>query len=159
MHTSGTDEKLEKPVKRGHDLDTVMLFGCSSFVVVSLVNWALVVWPFFLFQDTFVLKTLELCLAIGLAPATVMGAVTTRIYGLPAAAGFLAGSVCSGVFLYLRIQQVMAFVGVPDAPQPDYPASWGWMIPVAWVLLTLIVIAVFMKPSEYAIDGKEQSGS
>jgi hypothetical protein len=155
---SGTDEKVAKPIRRARDLDTVMLFGCSGFVLVCLVSWALVVWPHFLFSDTQNLSTLELCAALGLVPATLFGAAATRIFGLPAAAGFLGGSICAATFLYLRLQQVVAFRGVPNVPQPQYPDAWVWLMPLGWIVAVLIVIGAFLKPSEYRIDGSSNEG-
>lgn len=157
MHTHGTDEKLDKAVKRGPDLDTVMLFGCSGFMIVALAVWAMVVWPFFVFQDTYSLASLRLCLLIGLIPASLIGAFATRAFGLSTAAGFLGGLICSATFLYLRLQQVVAFRGIPEAPQPEFPDLWVWLIPLGWFLFGLLLIALFLKPSEYRIGGSDKS--
>jgi len=157
FETFKTDEPLQRRAKKGPDLDTVMLFGCSGFVVVALVSWGLVVWPFFIFTDAHELRSLELCAALGMLPACVFGAVASRLFGLSGAAGFLGGSICSATFLYLRLQQVMAFRGVPETPQPEYPTVWGWLIPLGWVMASVIVIVLFLQPKEYALEANPPS--
>lgn len=152
-----TDEKLQRPPRKGPDLDTIMLFGCSGFVIVALASWALVVWPHFLFTATYELGTIKTCAVLGLVPAAVFGAIVTRIFGLPAAAGFLGGSICAATFMYLRLQQVFAFEGIPEAPQPEYPSMLLWAAPLGWVLASALIIAIFLDPKEYARepnDGK-----
>lgn len=146
-----TDEPIENPPKPPRDLDTQMLFGCSGFVATSVVTYALGVAPHLFRTSTHLTSTLVFCSAAGLIPAAAFGAYASRKFGLPGGAGFLGGSLAFGVFLFLRIQQVMTFRHARDAPQPDYPESWIWMAPGAWILIALAVILIFLPRDELRI--------
>jgi len=47
-----TDEKLDVPEQTAQDMDKQMLFGCSGFLISSVVGYLLTIWPFIAFQKT-----------------------------------------------------------------------------------------------------------
>lgn len=143
-----TDEARDRRSRKRSDFDTQMLFGCSGFVGASVLTYALAVWPHLAWSDTHSSAVLGLGLALGLGPACVFGGFVARRFGLAGAAGFFAGSMASATFLFLRLQQVMAFRGIPDTPQPDYPYAWMWIVPLGWVLLSAILALLFVPKDE-----------
>ncbi len=140
-----TDEKLENPVEGSRDMDTAMLFGCSGFVFTSVGGYILSVWPFFAMRGTEYLNILGLTLALGLGPAAVLGAFAARKFGLAGACGFVGGAMTTGVFLFLRLQQVFLSAKIDQAPTPNYPESMVTLIPLGWVL-TSIFLAILLVP-------------
>lgn len=144
-----TDEKLDQSVKAERDMDTQMLFGCSSFVFASILVYLLVIIPHLIFTDVYRLATLGLCLAIGLGPALIFGAVASRRMGLPGACGFVGGGMAAAIFLFLRLREVEIARNSPrDLPQPEYPTMLVWIVPTAWVLVALLVALVFLPKKE-----------
>jgi hypothetical protein len=142
-----TDEKIDKPIPRERDMDSLMLAGCTVFVAVSIFAYLLAVWPHFLFPETYQLRALALTAALGMAPALLFGAYCARRFGLAAACGFVSGALAFGVFLYLRLNEAVVIGGLPSAPEPEYPAVWQWLAPTAWVL-TAAGIALVFTPKE-----------
>jgi hypothetical protein len=143
-----TDEKLDKPVKRGPDMDTQMLFGCSGFVLASIGSYILAVWPFVLLMEAERLATLGLAAAIGLIPYTLIGGFLTRRFGLPGACGFVGGAMAVSIFLYLRLQQAFLSAQAKQGEMPDYPEIFQILLPVGWVFWTLIVVLIVLPKSE-----------
>lgn len=141
-----TDEKLDTPVERAPDMDAAMLFGCTGFVAASIGCYILSVWPFLLFSETEKLSMLCLATAAGLIPATVLGVIATRRFRLAGACGFVGSALATGIFLYLRIEQVFLSALARQAPTPDYPRAMVYLVPLAWILLaTIIALAVMPK--------------
>jgi len=134
-----TDEPLNEVVVREQDTDTVMLWGCGSFVVSSVTIFVLGVTPFFIIQDIGPTNSLLLALAVGCLPALLLGVIVTRKRGLPAACGTLGGFMVVGVFLHLRIQQAFTAAMAQQASVPEYPAFMAYLIPTSAVLIGLLV--------------------
>jgi len=141
-----TDEKLDKPVKSKQDMDAAMLSGCSAFVFTSLATYFLGIWPFLAFGDTYRVRTLALDLVCAILPSLLFGIVMTRKAGLPGACGFVGGTMSMAVFIYLRLKMIVSSAGSSVDVQPEYPASWAWLIPLIWLALGLIT-AVISYPS------------
>ena len=139
-----TDEKRPGEPKPAKDMDSLMLTGCSAFVATSFLTYFLTVWPFLTFQDSHLAATLGVCALLGPLPALVLGAYASRKFELPGACGFVGGSMALCVFLFLRLQQVMLGKGSTDLPHPDYPDSWVWMIPLAWLVAAIFVALLAM---------------
>lgn len=148
MEELRTDESSDPPAKRPADFDTQMLFGCSGFVSASFVTYGLTVWPNLVWSETHKLQVLVQCFGFGLLPAAVFGIVASRKFGLAGGAGFVGGAMASATFIFLRLQQVMAFRGIREAPQPEYPYPWMWIAPSGWVLLALILAILFVPKEE-----------
>lgn len=140
-----TDERLETPV-RERDFDTHMLFGCGSFVVASFATYALGAWPFFALPNTHLIGALGVACAAGLLPALAFGAFASRRAGLAGACGFVGGAMAVAVFLFLRMEQVMMGYDMRDLPLPEYPRTWGWMLPAAWMVAAALVAGAFVGP-------------
>lgn len=149
-----TDEPLEQPAKVERDTDTAMLFGCSGFVASSLITYFIAIWPFFIFTETHHVRELAMGALLGLLPALVFGAYVTRRFGLAPAAGFIGGGMAAAIFLYLRLVEVNLRRVQRELAQPDFPESWIWLVPLAWVLLLFLVGAVMIRPSEIDISGR-----
>jgi len=143
-----TDEKLEQPVQAAPDMDAAMLFGCSGFVLTSIGGYLLSVWPFITFQDTERLSGLVLASAVGLIPAAFVGIIATRRFRLAGACGFVGGSMATGIFLYLRIQQAFLAHEARQAPKPEYPSICIYLIPLAWIVLSTLLAIVSLPSSE-----------
>ncbi len=151
----GTDEKLSEPVKPEKDLDTILLGGCSTFVLICILVYALTSIPFYIFDDVYRLTSLLRTLAIGGIPACILGLFFTRRFGASGFGGYLGGLLISGVFLHLRLRQVMLSEWMKDAPQPDYPMSFVWIIPAIFVLANIMLALIVVKKNEiYPSDSK-----
>jgi hypothetical protein len=147
-----TDEKLDKPPPKKSDMDSLMIAGCTGFVATSIIAYVLSVWPHFVVGEAHLARSIGIALAIGLMPALIFGFVAIKKMGLPAATGFIGGSLATGVFLFLRINQVMISRHIHDGPQPDYPAAWTWMIPAGWVVLATIFALIITPRSEFSVE-------
>ena len=141
-----TDEKLDQPVQANPDMDAAMLFGCSGFVITSIGGYLLAVWPFIVFQDTERLTRLGLAAVVGLTPAAIVGIFATRKFRLAGACGFIGGSMATGIFLYLRLQQEFLAFMARQAPKPEYPSVAMYLIPLSWIVLSAI-LAIISLPS------------
>lgn len=144
----GTDEKLAQPVKPEKDLDTILLGGCSTFVFICFLVYGLTSVPFYIFSDVYKLSSLIRTLAIGGIPACILGLIFTRRFGAAGFGGFLGGLLTSGVFLHLRLRQVMLSEWMKDAPQPDYPMSFIWIIPTVFVIGNILLALLVVKKNE-----------
>ncbi|MBX3118178.1 MAG: hypothetical protein KF784_03870 [Fimbriimonadaceae bacterium] len=156
MSDQSTPDKKNKRANKPRDMDTIMLFGCTGFVGASIGTYILTIWPHIVFLDIYTMNALFLGALAGMLPALIVGGIVTRKFGLPGAAGFLGGSMASGVFFYLRLRQALMFRGVPQAPQPEYPDAFLWMIPLGWVLITVTVIFLLIPRDELTIDSKDR---
>ncbi len=58
------------------------------------------------------------------------------------AGGFIGGVLTSSTFLYLRLDQYFALRAVKEAPQPEYPSAWTYLVPLAWFLTSAVVVAL-----------------
>lgn len=152
-----TDEKIPGGGPKEPDMDDQMLFGCTSFVVGSCVAYLLAAWPMFVIQDTHLVVNLAAALGFGLIPASIWGAVVTRRTGLPGACGFVGGAMAMAIFLYLRLEQLMLGMVNRNLPQPDYPRSWVWILPIGWVLFA-VLLAMILLPKREFTDEKPASG-
>lgn len=146
-----TDEPREGPKTKERDIDSQMLAGCTTFVSVSLLSYVLAVWPHFMFQNTHELKTLGLASALGLLPASILGGYSVWKWGLAAAGGFVSGSLATAIFLMLRLKQVVMMEGIKDLPQPEYPQSWQYLVPGAWMLVVVTLTALLIKKEEFGL--------
>lgn len=151
-----TDEKLPAKVKPERDMDSQMIFGCSSFVFVSLMSYILAVWPMFVIQGTHTLVNLAVALGAGLIPATILGGIATRKTGLPGACGFVGGAMAMAIFLFLRLEQLMLGYSRNDIPQPEYPRSWVWLVPLVW-LVAAVLVAIVLLPKREFLDEPSDS--
>jgi hypothetical protein len=117
--------------------------GCATIVVLSFTTYGLVVWPFFVMPEYTIFGLLTI-IVLGMAPATVFGALAVRRAGLAGAAGFFGGAMASAVFIFLRLQQTQLGRLSYELPDPEYPAAWGWMLPLAWFLFSGGIAAVLL---------------
>jgi len=128
-------------LKRTPDLETLMTRGAIVFAISSLGGFALTVWPYFVWTEHYRFSQLALCGVLGFVPTLILAALATRRFGLPASVGFFACSLAMGVFLYVRLWQMMLAWEAQRIPQPDYPQAFLWLLPLAWVLLISATVA------------------
>jgi hypothetical protein len=143
-----TDEKLDRPGGRPPDMDSHMIAGCAGFVAASLLTYFLALWPHLVFYEGYRLQTLATALGFGLLPAWALGVFAARRSGLPGACGFVGGTMAFAVFLHLRLQQFLAARGSRDLPQPEYPDSFQWAVPLLALAVAVLVAAVSLPKSE-----------
>jgi len=143
-----TDEKIEGPIQKQPDMDSAMLFGCTGFVFTSIAGYLLSVWPFLVLPDTEKISKLAIAVGVGLIPAAVLGVFATRKFALAGACGFVGGSLSTGIFLYLRLEQVFISATARQAPAPDYPQVMMYVVPLGWILASAI-LALIALPRDY----------
>lgn len=133
MPDGGTDERIESAAKKKPDMDSRFLAGCLTIALLSLGFWLLASWPFFVFPVHTKAGLLQ-TFWFGALPTLVVGGVLIRIKGLEAATALVGGALAAGVFVYLHLGNVSLgqFADSQDLPPPDYPASWVWLLPLAW---------------------------
>ncbi len=142
-----TDEKLDTPAPKTRDMDAAMLFGCSGFVGTSIGGYLLSVWPFFFFPESEKVKFLLISSSVGLIPAAILGILATRRFALAGACGFVGGSMATGIFLFLRLDQVFLSALARQAPPAEYPKVMTYLLPLAWILISAI-LALAVLPRE-----------
>lgn len=121
------------------DMDLMMLGGCSTFLISAFAVWGISLWPFFAFQFIERLTTLLLCLGLGILPGLVFGSILSRKGSLPGACGFIAGAVCVGVFLKLRLGEA----NMAAAGKYTKPLQWpSWLEVVAPLTYGVIAISL-----------------
>lgn len=139
-----TDEKLEGPPRKPQStFEKQMMSGCFVILVTCFLVYFVVMWPWFVFP-AYTVPGLINCLVFGAAAAAVLGIVATLKFQLAGGAGFLGGGLAAAVFMYLRMDQFMLGRGHNDLPQPEYPERWVILVPLAWVLLSAAVVAIFL---------------
>lgn len=134
-----TDEKLAAPLKKPRDTDTVMLFGCTTFVFAAILTYGLGILPFFLIDQQHIGNRLLIGTLIGAGAGVFLGFFASRGSFIVGACGYLGGSMAAATFLLLRIQQILLAKDIKDLPQPDFPEIWVWTLPAGWVCLAAIV--------------------
>ncbi len=139
-----TDERLTSPAPQEQDFDRQLLGGCAMFVVTSFLSYALSVWPFFAIPDSHLLRSFLLSCLAGFVPTLIFGAVASRKAGLPGLCGFLGGVMATGIFLYLRVTQLMLGNVDRHIPKPEFPSSWAWLVPFAFLLASGLVGLVLL---------------
>lgn len=149
-----TDEKLDKPVPKERDMDTVMLFGCGAFVAGAITTYLLSIWPFFAWPEVHRLRVLILGIGAGLVPALIVSAIVTRRFGLPGACGVVGGALTTAIFLYLRLQQAFIAAAAKQDTRPDYPPLLQGLVPLAWVLSVALVAVLLLPKGE--LPSKEE---
>ncbi len=143
-----TDEKLETPVKHQADMDTQMLGGCTFFVAVSFLTYFVAVWPFIVFGDLHTLPGLLRASLFGLLPSCLFGVYAMLRGGLPAATGFVGGSLAVAIFGYLRLDQLALGYQLREIAKPEFPLPWVWQAPLGYLLLT-VAITLAMTPKVF----------
>lgn len=137
----GTDEPLEESTvpHRAKSFESELVGGCFTILGGSVTVFLLTWWPF-LVMDTLTTGRLLSAVGFALVPALIAGVLLTRFAKLTGAIGFAAGMFAGSMFLYLNLNINFAGSGSPDAPQPDYPEAWRWIVPLAWFLVGLVVM-------------------
>lgn len=111
-----------------------MLFGCSAFLASALITYNLSVWPFFVWTDTWIMKSFLVATGFALGPAFIFGAIAARKGGLAGGCGFIAAMMAFAVFIYLRIDQALMGKFVREFPTPELPEGFKWQVPLVAVI-------------------------
>jgi hypothetical protein len=147
-----TDEKLDRPIKPQRDFDTQMILGCSGFAVVAMLTYGLTMWPFLTLPEAERIGRVALCASLGFLPASVIGAVASRRFGIPGATGFVAGAAVSALFLYLRLDALFIAAEARQGPVPDYPAAFRLLLPFTMLALAAAVAILSVRDVEEKED-------
>lgn len=147
-----TDEPIAGPKAKVRDFDSQMIAGCSGFVATSVITYGLAVAPHFAFVDTYRLNVLILACAAGMIPAWLWGGFATRKFGLAGAAGFVGGSLAAAIFFLLNLKRILLREGLKDLPQPEFPASWQYLVPGVFLLCTFLVVAFTLRRDEFMTE-------
>ena len=147
-----TDEPHNGPKTNPRDFDSQMLAGCGAFVAASMLSYVIAVGPHFVFSRTYELNSLAMACGFGMVPAAILGGYATRRFGLAAAAGFVGRGLATSIFLLLRLKQVLLLEGEKNLPQPEFPQSWQYLLPGAWMLLVLLTVGLLLKREEYSVE-------
>jgi hypothetical protein len=129
-----TDERIVGGAKP-KSMDDLMIFGCTGFVLGSVLTYLLGVWPHLVFHEIQLLSALGLNLALALVPTAVFGAFVTVRYGLPGACGYVGGSMTTAVFLYLRLEALFLGAETKQIRDPEYGRELLYLVPIAWVVV------------------------
>jgi hypothetical protein len=139
-----TDEVVAGGVKV-KSMDDMMLFGCTGFVMASVLSYLLAVWPHIVFPAIDRLDTLLLCLLLGAVPTAILGIFASLRYGLAGACGYVGGSMAMAVFLFLRFEAAFIGAATKQVREPDYPPAMKYAVPLAWILLSVAVSYGFVR--------------
>jgi hypothetical protein len=144
-----TDEKTEGKKFKAHDMDALMLSGCSGFVGCSLITFFLGVWPFLLLgSNEPVEPKLLWAFPIGLIPALAAGGYGSRRFGLAAACGFIGGSMALTVFMLLISQRLTLAIFFASGDRHYYAPNLVYLIPVLWLVLAALMAYLFTPKAE-----------
>ena len=137
-----TDEQI--PPSRGQkDFESSLMQGCATIVLASLITYGLTVWPFFVFEE-YRIQGLAMSMALGPGTACILGLFATRKFKLAGASGFLGGGMAGAIFIFLRLQQTVAVRGHYEHLQPEYPDRWAWMTPLAFFMIAVALVLIFL---------------
>lgn len=144
-----TDEVIEAGYpRRKRDLETQMLGGCLVVLVGSLLTYAMVIWPWFVYKE-YEISGLVKTAIFGALPASIFGVVIIRKLEAAGLAAFMGGAMCAGVFAYLRLDQSNLGRYAKDLPAPEFPERWVGMIPIGWLAwIVLLAIACYPRHRE-----------
>lgn len=142
----GTDEQTATSVVKKRDMDAKFFVGCMTIAALSIVFFALEIWPFFAFQTATKSGLIGVALS-GCLPALLIGAIIVRKIGLEGGTALIGGTVSASVFAFLRMdmQGLGRFDPSESLVVPDYPAFWVWLMPVIWALL-VTSLTLFLLP-------------
>lgn len=139
----GTDEPLTEVPKRKKDFESQLMTGCGVILLSSVITYILVFWPFAVFEHHTVSGLLQ-ALTFSSLPVWVFGAFLARKFGQAGASGLIGGALCGGIFMFLRLQMVMAAKGERTLTQPEYPERWMYIVPGVWLVATVAVMMLFL---------------
>jgi hypothetical protein len=135
-------------------MDTRFLAGCSTIAILSLTFYAMLAWPFFVFEAHLRAGLAQIAL-YGALPVLVAGVLATRAKGLEGATALVGGSIAGAIFAYLRLDALtLGKLGdLQELPPPDWPDSWAWLIPLAWCLAVAATALLALPKRETQDEG------
>lgn len=145
-----TDEKLEKPAPKVPDFERQLMGGCFTIGLLAIAVYIAGALPFF-FVLEYTVQGLVTGALLGWIPAALVCAFLIHKMGIAGASGYLGGSLCAVVFIFLRLGQVMAGKMDPSLPAPEYPDDWAWLVPLVWMIGS-IVVTLLAYPKEEPAD-------
>jgi hypothetical protein len=137
-----TDEpKAPGQEKREKEFEGQILKGSMIIGVTSVVVFILCGWPFLVIEEYRVSGLFQWAWT-GALPALIVGSVAAFKFKLAGASGFAGGALASAVFIFLRMDSNLLRNFVADVAKPDYPDNWKYLIPLAWVVLSLVISVI-----------------
>ncbi|MBX3096555.1 MAG: hypothetical protein KF812_06815 [Fimbriimonadaceae bacterium] len=144
-----TDEPYDGPKIKKNDFENHLMGGCAFVTVTAFLVYGLVSWPYLVFP-VHTVPGMQDTLIYGMLPAMILGMIATRKAGPAGVAGFLGGALCSSVFTYLRLQEIMLGKSVADLPAPEWPDRLSWAIPLGGALAAVILaLAIYPYRKKY----------
>ncbi len=138
-----TDEpKAPGQEKREKEFEGQILKGSMIIGVTSVVIFVLCGWPFLIIEEYRIAGLVQWALS-GALPALIVGSIAAYRFKLAGASGFAGGSLAAAVFIFLRMDTNLLRNFVNDVAKPDYPDNWKYLVPLAWVVLSLVISVLF----------------
>ncbi|RYG66704.1 hypothetical protein EON77_17195 [bacterium] len=128
-----------------------MILGCTGFLILSVVGYALAVWPFFAFLAIETRLDLARNVALGGIPHLVLTVFGARRFAVAGACGAAGGAAAVAVFLYLRLSQVGSAALVDQGRAPEYGPAVSTLLPCLW-LAAILGAAILAIPAEKRAD-------
>lgn len=141
-----TDEPLTSTKKK--DFEGQLMAGCSVILVSSVAILLFTILPWAIFP-IYTAQGLISAVAAGAGIAWLGGIVLCRKFAVAGAAGFLGGVMASGIFMYLRMEQIRFMQFDPSRPEVELPSSWTYGVPLGWLALAIATVIAFL-PKEKA---------
>ncbi len=141
----GTDEPLtEENAPPPRDFEMALAGGCSVALLGSLAIFLLTIWPFFVIPEQSVAGLRQILLWGGV-PSTLLGILLVRIFQTPGLSAYGGGAMCAALFMWLRLSQTMLrnADASTELPPVEYSPAMAYLLPLGWVLLAAILIAIF----------------
>lgn len=136
-----TDEPYTGPKVKKNDFENHLMSGCAFVTVTAFLVYGMIAWPYLAFPDVHTVPGLRNAMLYGLIPANIVGMIAVRRTGPAGIAGYLGGSLCSAVFVYLRLQEVMRGKLVADLPDPEWPDRLAWAVPLGTAAIAIVLAA------------------
>ena len=124
------------------NLDNELLSGCFTTTGICFVLLGVGIWPHIAWGAVFAWSELGRAALLGLLPCVVLGVVAVRKFRYPGVTGFVGASAGVALFWYLRLGQIGWTAMAEDMPQAEYPATFTWLVPVAYMVLATAVAMI-----------------
>lgn len=130
------------------NLDSELLRGCFTTSGICFILLVVGVWPHIAWGAVFTWAELGRAALIGLLPCMVLGVIAVRKFGYPGVTGFVGASAGIALFWYIRLGHVGLTAMAEDMPQAEFPATFTWLVPVAYMILATAVAMLTFSSGE-----------
>ena len=127
--------------------DRQFIRGFVAFCTTSISCYLLSIWPFLMNETLPTAIGLRQACLVGLGPASLVGAIAARRFSSAGATGWIAATLTTAIFLWVRFQQLFIAGEAKQGAVPEYSRDLQWVLPVANVVLA-IVVSLVVAPRE-----------